>query len=264
MSEALSSRDELTGLAIRFAIDYSSRSAQTFKPDPDFDLTEFGAVIEPVYPRDPAEIHDANLELLHSAGWTGSLLLQAYEQVINSDPWSAYVAIHDVPDPQEMLAYAIAPWNSVTGEAEVYLPLGSDGLEVLKDKRNRRPRVFGHIAGQFGVEPESVEDETMVAIMGMHEFGHGVQYRYFQKRPKKFEQLVIDSNSSLPLAAIPTSVLQSDEGREFVFANQHLIQEVFGVSTPEELVILRDEAYRQMPLEAEADRFAADVIGQLK
>jgi hypothetical protein len=187
-------------------------------------------------------------------------------------PILSEVEIENVrPTAEDFLAYTageFVPSNEVE-RAVIRVVLGS--LEHLENLRERRATSLRMSAELLGIPFEAMSAELVRWFIVLHEVGHAYDYannyQTEQEPVVTWDEQYEAQLQSLPVPGVDPVDLQliiaETGGFDQYLATYPKVQKTckkHNVTTSAELVALQEVAYRQMPVEAYADSFAADFM----
>lgn len=159
---------------------------------------------------------------------------------------------------------------------EILVQMGSE--KHLQHARQERPIAFAVAAELLGILPEELNAEVFNSFVFLHEFGHAHDYvTNFQQVPELshltpdelalvWQNEHVQEKEALPIPSLaPAEILeqlQTMTWEQFLDAHPHIRTRLAeqNLHTQEEALAAQDRAYRSMPSEHYADKFAAAFI----
>ena len=172
----------------------------------------------------------------------------------------------DIPELADAGGAARAPHCSASARPEVAINVDDWGAW---NKMTRRRKVsIREIALKIGMDAADIGPKEYAVFAFLHEFGHVRDYIDKDFDPNMIDEEREEGLGTLPAPGLPPSQL-SAWGRSHPFrawaymvTNRQRLK-ALGVSSFKELLAAQEIAYRHIPDEAFADRFAADMIQRL-
>lgn len=202
----------------------------------------------------------------------GQHLTPAYLTVIDAEPrFEATLLIpyegDDIPELVDAGAAARPPHRSESARPEVAIETG--GWRAWDRLLRQRRAGIPEIARALGMEPEDIGPREYVRFALLHEFGHVRNYI-----DKDFDPEMIDDEREAGLNTLPAPGVMPSQlskwGREhpikawlYARGNRHRLGDM-GVHSFKDLLAAQEVAYRHIPDEAYADRYAADIFRQVR
>jgi hypothetical protein len=194
------------------------------------------------------------------------LLVEGYYAALDLDPRLANMKIVPITEETHKLAYASPNWakTNTGGQHEIHIRLGSldEEMKHLNNVMSQIPAGFNKMLERLGVSPEDATPELLYAFTVFHEMGHVSQYFDNEADPTAYIAATKKERLTLPIAKATTSAIINPDTpiRKAIDEQWPIVSEQLGVRSLEELVTLQAIAYRNLPKEADADRFAVDVF----
>lgn len=209
-------------------------------------------------PATPEERVEINLKTLKASSWAGPLLVEPYQAALEVEPQLKEAIIVDLKAREQTSPKVLAPWSSPSGFSEIALPLGSYGKEFMEVIIERNPKSMKYLADLAGVD--EMDTDKFMRTCALHEFKHVPQVVAGSEDPEAYEKQMAEEFKALPFSYLPLRYLYSDYGRAYIERGMDKFRQLYGVNDYEEVLDLVEISYRFMPGEAEADRFAADMM----
>jgi hypothetical protein len=194
-------------------------------------------------------------------------LLDAYDAAREHDPRLEDIIILPVENPSyATIARARPKWasNAAYGMHEIHIRRG-DPVSVLgyfRDASMRDPTTYGIMSDRLGIRPEQFTPALRYVFAALHELGHNSNYFDYENCPEKLPADIRRERNTLPFVyATPSAIAaEGDKVRRHIERNWESISRRTGAFSLKELVMFQAIAYRDMPTEANADYFAAEVL----
>jgi hypothetical protein len=204
-----------------------------------------------------------NEGLLKRAGQCGGVLWRAYQVSIDIDPRVRRTLI--VPRVEEGSAFMLA---SPACDSDSKL----NEVHIRLDRREWEPRVRktflrnSHdqavMAKAWGIENSQFSPEAYYVAAFAHEIGHTSDLHKYHNLTFMFMRKYMRQMETLPFGATPVSVLEDERSYPHRAVKADLEAGMFGpdFKTMEDIYGRQLAAYRELPIEASADRFARHVL----
>jgi hypothetical protein len=194
-------------------------------------------------------------------------LLDAYDAAREHDPRLNDIVIVPVENPPyATLARALPKWapQARYGMHEIHIRQGDPEsvLGYCRDASLRDPTTYRIMSERLGIHPAQFTPALRYVFGSLHEFGHNSNYFDYEDCPDRLPVDLRRERNTLPYVYAPPSAIayEGDRVRSRIERNWDAISELTGAVSIKELVELQAVAYRNMPTEANADYFAAEVL----
>ena len=204
-----------------------------------------------------------NYNMLRRSELSG-MLIDAYDTAMLLEPRLADIAITALPPDGKHFARAVPRWASPTGQHEMRIPLGAIDPTLHKfDKLLSQAFGARHLyAKLLSVKPHEVTPQLLFVTAALHELGHVDEYLDYEGREQELAQRNAQERAAMPAGRLGVSQLLAMNGDERMQVEEELRGHAshIGVSSFHNLVKKQHEAYRNLPGERNADRFAVDAF----
>lgn len=211
---------------------------------------------------------EQNTSRLMLAGEIGRHLVPAYLAATQAEPGIAGATLvpyksKDTPALAGIAGATLPAHRSPTGRPEI--AINTDGWQEWNDIRRERRGMIKEIARKYGIEPEDMDARLLVRFVLLHECGHVKNYIV-----KGYDARIIDGERSRGMRTLPRPHWHPPALIEWT--NQHPLRaklyvrkhqghlQALGIHSVKQLIAAQEKAYRNIPDEDFADRFALSVL----
>jgi hypothetical protein len=207
-------------------------------------------------------------EALLSQFELGGIVLDAFDAAIQVDPRLQDMLILPLDDGPEStsMGMAVPKWSTRAQRYrhEIHIPLGEPEatFDFIAEQMKRVPKTFDILSARLGIQRKHYTPKVAFGFVALHEMGHVSQYFDYGEDPASLLDAMHEERSALPFTYAPPSALATERSsaRQALEANWDTMRKRQYVSTIDEFIEKQAVAYRNMPSEANADYFAAEVL----
>lgn len=215
---------------------------------------------QPTSAEDKDRITQNALELMHMPS-VGRHFVIAYYDSLHLKPELSAVQIRSLIFPVKLrnsVGVAVHPGSKFArnGQPTVFVNSLFD-LDSYETTLARPSAAISIIGRYLGMEPQQMSPKTLATFFFLHELGHAHSYGQYPNI-EEYETLKKEQLGSLPVPYTPPDIMSN----EYMRTLREKRPEFFGGRSSDQLRTDQQIAWRDLPLERYADRFAADIMRQ--
>ena len=213
---------------------------------------------------------EENIRKLEMSGEVGAFLLPLYRRIIDTEPRLDHVILRpfekgDHQYEEGAPGFMVYPSYAQTEHDEVHINVG--GWKEYRKALKIRDAAVKVIAGKLGIQPEEMTEEMFAAFILAHEFGHEIEMvdkgldERAHGRLRKLQEATLPVPGKAPSELIWAFKRHPIRARQYMKDNRERLAEL-RISSIDELIVAQEIAYRSLPVEDYADKFAVNMLAR--